>query len=76
MELHTGQAQLRDYAIEVAYVGNKANKLMANRNINQPLPGAGSVNSKAHFPRLGRHHLPRATLADNRDIQLALRLIW
>ena len=31
--------QLRDYAFEVAYVGNKANKLMANRNINQPTAG-------------------------------------
>ena len=45
--------QLRDYAIEVAYVGNKANKLMANRNINQPLPGAGSVNSRRIFPGWG-----------------------
>ena len=45
--------QIRDYAIEVAYVGNKANKLMANRNINQPLPGAGSVNSRRIFPGWG-----------------------
>ena len=45
--------QLRDYDIEVAYVGNKANKLMANRNINQPLPGAGSVNSRRIFPGWG-----------------------
>ncbi|PYU96733.1 MAG: hypothetical protein DMG08_01505, partial [Acidobacteria bacterium] len=45
--------QLRDYAIEVAYMGNKANKLMANRNINQPLPGAGSVNSRRIFPGWG-----------------------
>ncbi len=45
--------ELRDYAIEVAYVGNKANKLMANRNINQPLPSAGSVNSRRFFPGWG-----------------------
>ena len=42
-----------DYAIEVAYVGNKANKLMANRNINQPTPGPGSVNSRRIFPGWG-----------------------
>ena len=45
--------QIRDYSIEVAYVGNKANKLMANRNINQPLPGPGSVNSRRLFPGWG-----------------------
>jgi hypothetical protein len=38
---------------EVAYVGNKANKLMANRNINQPTPAAGSVNSRRIFPGWG-----------------------
>lgn len=42
--------QIRDYSVEVAYVGNKANKLMANRNINQPAPGPGSVNSRRIFP--------------------------
>ena len=45
--------QIRDYSIEVAYVGNKANKLMANRNINQPGPGPGSVNSRRIFPGWG-----------------------
>ena len=45
--------QIRDYAIEAAYVGNKANKLMANRNINQPTPGPGSVNSRRIFPGWG-----------------------
>ena len=45
--------QIRDYAVEVSYVGNKANKLMANRNINQPLPGPGSVNSRRIFPGWG-----------------------
>lgn len=39
--------------IETAYVGNKANKLMANRNINQPLPGPGSINSRRLFPGWG-----------------------
>jgi hypothetical protein len=45
--------QIHDYAIEVAYVGNKANKLMANRNINQPLPAPGSINSRRFFPGWG-----------------------
>ncbi len=45
--------QISDYSLEVAYVGNKANKLMANRNINQPLPGPGSVNSRRIFPGWG-----------------------
>lgn len=45
--------QIRDFSFEVAYVGNKANKLMANRNINQPLPGPGSVNSRRIFPGWG-----------------------
>jgi hypothetical protein len=34
-------------------VGNKANKLMANRNINQPTAGPGSVNSRRIFPGWG-----------------------
>lgn len=45
--------QIRTFAVEVAYVGNKANKLMANRNINQPLPAAGSVNSRRLFSGWG-----------------------
>ena len=47
--------------VETAYVGNKANKLMANRNINQPPPAAGSVNSAAPVHWLGQHHVPGAT---------------
>ena len=39
--------------VEAAYVGNNANKLMANRNINQPPPAAGSVNSRRIFPGWG-----------------------
>jgi hypothetical protein len=39
--------------LETAYVGNKANKLMANRNINQPLPGPGSVNARRLYPGWG-----------------------
>lgn len=45
--------QLGPIRLETAYVGNKANKLMANRNINQPLPGPGSVNSRRLFPGWG-----------------------
>ena len=45
--------QIGQTNLEVAYVGNKANKLMANRNINQPLPAAGSVNSRRIFPGWG-----------------------
>lgn len=45
--------QIRDFSFEAAYVGNKANKLMANRNINQPAPGPGSVNSRRLFPGWG-----------------------
>jgi hypothetical protein len=45
----TVDRQIGDIHLEVAYVGNKANKLMANRNINQPLPAAGSLNSRRIF---------------------------
>jgi len=45
--------QIGQVHVEAAYVGNKANKLMANRNINQPLPGPGSVNSRRLFPGWG-----------------------
>ncbi|MSV27459.1 MAG: TonB-dependent receptor [Bryobacterales bacterium] len=45
--------QIGQIHIETAYVGNKANKLMANRNINQPLPAAGTVNSRRIFPGWG-----------------------
>jgi len=49
----TVDRQIGRIHVEVAYVGNKANKLMANRNINQPLPAAGSVNSRRLFPGWG-----------------------
>jgi len=49
----TLERQIGEIRLEAAYVGNKANKLMANRNINQPLPGAGSVNSRRIFPGWG-----------------------
>ncbi|MBI3682753.1 MAG: TonB-dependent receptor [Acidobacteria bacterium] len=45
--------QVGQLHVEATYVGNKANKLMANRNINQPLPAAGSVNSRRIFPGWG-----------------------
>ncbi|MFN7923306.1 MAG: carboxypeptidase regulatory-like domain-containing protein [Bryobacteraceae bacterium] len=45
--------QIGGLHVEAAYVGNKANKLMANRNINQPLPGPGSVNNRRIFPGWG-----------------------
>ena len=45
--------QLGVFHIEAAYVGNKANKLMANRNINQPAPAAGSFNDRRIFPGWG-----------------------
>jgi len=45
--------QFKQFHVEAAYVGNKANKLMANRNINQPQPAAGSVNSRRIFPGWG-----------------------
>ena len=45
--------QIAQLHVEAAYVGNKANKLMANRNINQPQPAAGSVNSRRIFPGWG-----------------------
>jgi hypothetical protein len=45
----TVDRQIGDIHVEVAYVGNKANKLMSNRNINQPLPAAGSLNSRRIF---------------------------
>ncbi|MEJ7608110.1 MAG: hypothetical protein WKF37_18045, partial [Bryobacteraceae bacterium] len=49
----TVDRQFGPVRVETAYVGNKANKLMANRNINQPLPGAGSVNARRLFPGWG-----------------------
>ncbi|MEX2263769.1 MAG: carboxypeptidase regulatory-like domain-containing protein [Bryobacteraceae bacterium] len=49
----TVDRQFGPVRVETAYVGNKANKLMANRNINQPLPGAGSVNDRRLFPGWG-----------------------
>jgi hypothetical protein len=39
--------------LEGAYVGNEAHKLMANTNINQPMPAAGSVNTRRPFPGWG-----------------------
>src|SRR5713226_8000295 len=39
--------------MEAAYVWNKANKLMANRNINQPTPGPGNVNDRRIFAGWG-----------------------
>src|SRR5258708_4423302 len=45
--------QIGTIHVEAAYVGNKANKLMANRNINQPQPAAGSVNSRRLYPGWG-----------------------
>ncbi len=45
--------QIGQIHVETAYVGNKANKLMANRNINQPLPAAGAVNGRRIFPGWG-----------------------
>jgi hypothetical protein len=45
--------QIGGIHVEAAYVGNKANKLMANRNINQPKPAAGSLNSRRIFPGWG-----------------------
>jgi hypothetical protein len=50
---YTIDRQLGQMHFEVAYVGNKANKLMANRNINQPLPGPGGVNTRRIFPGWG-----------------------
>jgi hypothetical protein len=49
----TVDRQIGQLHVEAAYVGNKANKLMANRNINQPAPAAGSVNSRRIFPGWG-----------------------
>jgi len=49
----TVDRQFGPVRVETAYVGNKANKLMANRNINQPLPGPGSVNARRPFPGWG-----------------------
>ncbi len=39
--------------LEAAYVGNKSTKLMGARNINQPLPGPGVLNSRRIFPGWG-----------------------
>lgn len=50
---YTIDRQIGQMHVEVAYVGNKANKLMANRNINQPLPGPGGVNTRRIFPGWG-----------------------
>ena len=50
---YTMDRQIGQLHVEAAYVGNKANKLMANRNINQPLPGPGSVNTRRLFPGWG-----------------------
>jgi len=50
-------ASLGPIHLETAYVGNKANKLMANRNINQPLPGPGS-SMPAPLSGMGIDHLP------------------
>jgi len=49
----TVERQIGSVLVEAAYVGNKANKLMANRNINQPTPGPGSVNDRRLFPGWG-----------------------
>jgi hypothetical protein len=49
----TVDRQVGPMHVEVAYVGNKANKLMANRNINQPLPAGGSLNSRRIFSGCG-----------------------
>jgi hypothetical protein len=49
----TVERQIGAVLVQAAYVGNKANKLMANRNINQPTPGSGSVNARRPFPGWG-----------------------
>lgn len=49
----TLERQIGNLLLEAAYVGNKANKLMAQRDINQPLAGSGSVNSRRIFPGWG-----------------------
>lgn len=49
----TIQQQVSDILFEAAYVGNGAHKLLANTNINQPLPSAGSVNSRRPYPGWG-----------------------
>ncbi len=45
--------QIGSVLLEAAYVGNEAHKLLANTNINQPLPGPGSVNSRRPHPGWG-----------------------
>ncbi|HEY1945576.1 MAG TPA: TonB-dependent receptor [Bryobacteraceae bacterium] len=49
----TIEHQVAGFLIEAAYVGNEAHKLIANTNINQPMPAAGPVNSRRPFPGWG-----------------------
>ncbi|MGH9660654.1 MAG: TonB-dependent receptor domain-containing protein, partial [Bryobacteraceae bacterium] len=49
----TLERQIGQIHVEAAYVGNKANKLMANRNINQPLAGPGALNNRRLFSGWG-----------------------
>ncbi len=38
---------------EIAYVGSKGTKLIRTRNVNQPLPGPGSIASRRPYPAFG-----------------------
>jgi hypothetical protein len=41
------------WVIEVGYVGSLALKLLAARDLNQPLPGPGAINPRRPFPQYG-----------------------
>ena len=41
------------WVLEVGYVGSLALKLLAARDLNQPLPGAGAINPRRPFPQYG-----------------------
>jgi len=49
----TIEREIGGMLLEASYVSNKAVKLMGARNINQPLPGPGTVNSRRIFPGWG-----------------------
>lgn len=44
---------LHDFVLDVSYVGSKSTKLDRSRNINQALPGPGSVASRRPWPNFG-----------------------
>ena len=43
----------KDFLVELNYIGSKGTRLVMKRNLNQPLPGPGNINSRRPIPGFG-----------------------